>query len=113
MATVYRSTSFLGGEGGAVSIRVPERICGLSTLKPQRILPLSPTNIIPSGPNSLFCTSSSSGMAGRIPPSYQIRSTGGREPFAGYLKRTEQAVGKEKSFWIWKGVTPLKAVTCV
>ena len=34
-----------------------------------------------------------------MPPSYQIRSTAGRCPRAGYRNRTTLAVGNEKSFF--------------
>src|SRR5260221_8969396 len=85
------------------SIFLPEMICGFCTLKPARILPLSPTNIIPSCGNSLLSLNNSIGVCGRIPPSYQHRSTGGLLPFAGYLKRTMLAMGKEKSLAIRYG----------
>src|SRR5258705_12781008 len=85
------------------SIFLPEIICGFCILKPANILPLSPTNIIPSCGNSLLSADSSAGIGGRIPPSYQHRSTGGLLPFAGYLKRTVLAIGNEKSLLIRYG----------
>src|ERR1035441_7615755 len=72
---------------------------GLSTWKPARILPLSPTNIMASAWTSWRSSSSSGGVGGRRPPSYQMRSTAPRGPRAGYWKRTTLAEGKEKSFF--------------
>src|SRR6185312_1617096 len=83
---------------------------GFCTLNPARILPFSPTNIIPSAGNSSLIAINSSGRAGRMPPSYQHRSTGGLPPLAGYLNLTEQAIGNEKSFRTWKGTTPLMSI---
>src|SRR6516162_4227711 len=92
---------FSGAADGC--ILVPEIICGFWILKPARIFPLSPTNIIPSASKSLFSSSNSCGMGGRMPPSYQQRSTGGLDPLAGYLNLTQLAKGKEKLLLISSG----------
>src|SRR6476469_6379751 len=96
--TMHRSLSVSALAGS--SIFFPEMIFGACTLNPANILPLSPTNIIPSGGNSLLSFSNSIGIGGRIPPSYHTRSTAGLDPFAGYLNRTELAIGNEKLFAI-------------
>ena len=59
-----------------------------SQLNPANIFPLSPTNIIPSTGSSAFILSTSSGMAGRIPPSYQNKLKAGNVFCAGNLNLT-------------------------
>src|SRR5205085_7902995 len=71
---------------------------GFSLRKPPRILPLSPTNNIPSGGNTLPSASSSSGFAGFIPPSYQNRSNAGSVAWLGNLKRTMHDAWNATSF---------------
>jgi len=69
--------------------------CGFSARNPPRILPVSPTNSIPSSASSLFTAISSSGTGGLIPPSYQKMSSAGRLPFAANRIRMVQAAGNE------------------
>src|SRR5207244_4367467 len=73
-----RCSSFPVSVFAVFSIFLPDIICGSCTLKPANIFPLSPTNIIPSSGNSLPSLVNSSGIGGRIPPSYQYKSTGPR-----------------------------------
>src|ERR1035438_8144795 len=96
----WRGTGW-GGEVWTMALGFFQRCMswGFSTRKPARILPLSPTNIMASAGNSLRSSSNSGGVGGRMPPSYQIRSTAPRWPRAGYWKRTTLAEGKAKSFF--------------
>src|SRR4029079_12687296 len=61
---------------------------GFSQRNPAMIFPLSPTNIIPSRSNGT--PSSSSGVHGFIPPSYQYNSNGGSDSCFANLNRTIQ-----------------------
>src|SRR5579863_302258 len=99
-ATLSSWVGFLSFTLVGMSSFLPEIISGFWRLNPASILPLSPMNIIPSAGNSLFSSCISIGVGGRMPPSYQQRSTEGLAPFAGYLNRTVLAIGNEKSFLI-------------
>src|ERR1017187_8240377 len=98
-----------GGIGACLRILFSGISRGLTSWKPARILPLLPTNIMPSASSSWLSISNSGGVGGRIPPSYQNRSSAGLSPREGYLKRTELAVGKEKSFCTLKGTPSLNS----
>src|ERR1017187_1831010 len=97
------------GAAGCLRILLSGMSRGSSARKPASIFPLLPTNIMPSIGSSLLSISNSGGVGGRIPPSYHIRSTAGLLPLAGYLKRTVQAVGKEKSLFTFSAVPSLNS----
>ena len=63
-----------------------------------RIIPLSPTNRLPVAGIDFPSSSNSSGVYGRIPPSYQYNLSAGHWPWAANLKHTRLAYGNEKSF---------------
>ena len=73
----------------------PESAADSPPGSPPESCPCRPTNIMASAGNSLWSSSSSSGVGGRMPPSYQIRSTAGRWP-ARRILEAHHARGRER-----------------